>query len=107
MTVLRFATAPWMSAISRPRCWLLASYATQPTRFPTAIKTTVKVSVKATGQGSFEISFDVVQNIASQITSFFAGEHIVGALNLKEIVFRSCRADMAHCEVSRPKARPD
>ena len=50
---------------------------------------TVKVSVKATGQGSFEISFDVVQNIASQITSFFAGEHIVGALNLKEIVFGS------------------
>ena len=48
---------------------------------------TVKVSVKATGQGSFEISFDVVQNIASQITSFFAGEHIVGALNLRDIVF--------------------
>lgn len=47
---------------------------------------TVKISVTATGQGSFEISFDVLQNIASQITSFFAGEHIVGALNLREIV---------------------
>jgi hypothetical protein len=48
---------------------------------------TVKISVTASGQGSFEISFDVLQSIASQITSFFAGEHITGAVNLKEIVF--------------------
>jgi hypothetical protein len=39
-------------------------------------QTTAKISVTATGLGSFEISFDVLQSIASQITSFFAGEHI-------------------------------
>lgn len=47
---------------------------------------TVTISVKATGEGSFEISFDVFQNVVSQITSFFAGEHIIGAVNLKEII---------------------
>lgn len=47
---------------------------------------TVTINVKATGEGSFEISFDVVQTAISQITSFFAGDHIVAAINLKEIV---------------------
>ena len=47
---------------------------------------TVAINVKATGAGSFEISFDVIQNVVSQITSFFAGEHIVAAVNLKEVL---------------------
>jgi hypothetical protein len=47
---------------------------------------TIAVSVRATGAGSFEISFDVIQALASQITSFLAGERIVAAVNLKEIV---------------------
>ena len=48
---------------------------------------TVTISVKATGAGSFEISFDVIQNLVAQITTFFAGDHVIAAINLKEIVF--------------------
>jgi hypothetical protein len=47
---------------------------------------TVTVNVKATGIGSFEISFEVVQKLASQITALFAGESVVAAVNLKEIL---------------------
>src|SRR5690349_13753166 len=47
---------------------------------------TVRISVKATGSGSFEISSDVLQNLVSQVTTFLAGDHVVAAINLKEIV---------------------
>lgn len=47
----------------------------------------VSVNVKATGQGSFEIDFTIVQSIASQLTSFFSGNEITAAINLKEIIF--------------------
>ena len=47
---------------------------------------TVAVNVKATGIGSFEISFEVVQKLASQIAALFAGESVVAAVNLKEIL---------------------
>lgn len=46
----------------------------------------INVNVKATGQGSFEIVFEVVQTLQSQLVSFFSGETVTAALNLKELV---------------------
>ena len=49
-------------------------------------KATIGVNVQATTQGSFEVALNVVQSAGSQLVSFFSGDIITAALQLKELV---------------------
>jgi hypothetical protein len=47
----------------------------------------VSVHVRATTEGSFQIDLEVVQSLIDQAASFLAGDAVVAALNLKELLF--------------------
>lgn len=50
-------------------------------------RATVGVNVVATTQGSFEVVLNVVQSAGSQLVSFFSGDLVTAALQLRDLAF--------------------